>query len=253
MSKPTSDVGIVKRHSRRCAHKKDSSAACDCPGTWEAWIYRRVSGPVRTGYKIRHTLPTLEAARAWRAEWQRRLAGELGPEPGFCDLCHWPIVAYWDGRAVPTRRTKCDQCRMAEIRPDREWSKLRILCELRVWSFTHGGLAPTTKDRAVGLPTPGTVTRYWGSWRKALKAAGLEERRPGPAPRGGRSRPPRRPQARTPDRIAAERAYGQHLKLMQTVADAEAAVEGMPKMRLRAVYQGLYEVEEPLRLAALGV
>jgi integrase len=59
-------TGIVKRHSRSCASRKDPGAECNCKkGTirYEAWVYSR-----REGRKIRKSFPTEAAAKAWRAD-----------------------------------------------------------------------------------------------------------------------------------------------------------------------------------------
>lgn len=59
-------TGIVKRHSRSCASRKDPGARCTCPKgavRYEAWVYSR-----REGRKIRKSFPTEAAAKAWRAD-----------------------------------------------------------------------------------------------------------------------------------------------------------------------------------------
>jgi integrase len=59
-------TGIVKRHSRSCASRKDPGARCTCPKgavRYEAWVYSR-----REGKKIRKSFPTEAAAKAWRAD-----------------------------------------------------------------------------------------------------------------------------------------------------------------------------------------
>jgi integrase len=57
-------AGIVKRHSTNCAHR--SGKKCDCDAGYEAWVFSP-----RDNRKVRKTLPTHNAARAWRADAQR--------------------------------------------------------------------------------------------------------------------------------------------------------------------------------------
>jgi integrase len=57
-------AGIVKRHSSNCSSR--SGRKCNCRAGWEAWVFSP-----RDKRKVRKTLPTYGAARAWRADAQR--------------------------------------------------------------------------------------------------------------------------------------------------------------------------------------
>jgi integrase len=57
-------TGITKRHSTGCASR--SGRKCECNAGYEAFVYSP-----RDARKIRKTLPTHSAARAWRAQAQR--------------------------------------------------------------------------------------------------------------------------------------------------------------------------------------
>ena len=59
-------AGIVKRHSKSCASRRDRH--CDCEPTWQAWVWSN-----RDGRKIRRTFPTHAAARSWRAQALREV------------------------------------------------------------------------------------------------------------------------------------------------------------------------------------
>src|SRR4051812_14946600 len=69
-------TGIRARHSRAC--KGASGGKCNCRPTWEASVYLK-----REGRKVRKTFPTLDAARAWRAdaEGAKRRNALRGPTP----------------------------------------------------------------------------------------------------------------------------------------------------------------------------
>ena len=57
-------TGIEKRHSGGCASR--AGRKCDCNAGWEASVYS-----ARDRRKLRKSLPTHSAARAWRAQAQR--------------------------------------------------------------------------------------------------------------------------------------------------------------------------------------
>ncbi len=57
------EAGIEPRHARSCPTPGDPEARCRCRPGWRAEVYDR-----RTGRKIRKTLPTFAAAKAWRAD-----------------------------------------------------------------------------------------------------------------------------------------------------------------------------------------
>src|SRR4051812_43045494 len=67
-------TGIRARHSRSC--KSASGDKCNCRPTWEASVYLK-----REGRKVRKTFPTLDAAKAWRADAEaaRRRGALRGP------------------------------------------------------------------------------------------------------------------------------------------------------------------------------
>jgi integrase len=57
-------TGITKRHSKGCASR--NGRKCDCRAGYEAWVFSP-----RDNKKVRKTLPSHAAARAWRAQAQR--------------------------------------------------------------------------------------------------------------------------------------------------------------------------------------
>lgn len=73
---------------------------------------------------------------------------------------------------------RCDACaRIAR----REWTDETIFQAFAAWAEAHGGDAPPTRvaGAASGLPSLCTVQRRFGSWSKAIAAAGLEPRSQG--------------------------------------------------------------------------
>lgn len=97
---------------------------------------------------------------------------------GLCTSCSGRLCPGCGG-AMPTWQSeRCGACaRLAS----RQWTDEEIFEALNAWAAKHGGEAPpaTAAKAANGLPSTCTVQRRFGSWSKAIAAAGLE-----PRPRG---------------------------------------------------------------------
>ena len=97
-------------------------------------------------------------------------------------------------------------------RPGPEPKQGAILAQLRRWAEGEPGVLSCTRYSAArqpDWPTRGTITRRFGSWAAALRAAGLEQRLARPEPRavGGAARREAHTQAQR-ERVLATLRYG---------------------------------------------
>jgi hypothetical protein len=139
-----------------------------------------------------------------RAVAERHAAREQGRRPVLDDL----IAEFRSARAYrpgvlpqPSARSE-----------DRRTETVRVL---RIWAEEEHGALSSARYAAVrraGWPTRNTVTQRFGSWDAALRAAGLEDRLPRPAPHrvGGEARRKAHDEAQR-ERVLATLRYGVNL------------------------------------------
>jgi integrase len=121
--KPT--TGVRRTHSRGCPARASNDRRCDCKGGYEATVWDRASGS-----RIRKTLPTLAAARAWRSDAEHgvrrgtlRASGPVTVNEGADDL-----IEGMESGAVRTRSG--DRYKPSTVRSYREALDLYVRADL---------------------------------------------------------------------------------------------------------------------------
>jgi integrase len=116
-------AGIVKRHSSNCASR--SGGRCDCKAGWEAWVFSP-----RDNRKVRKTLATYSAARAWRADAQRNV--RLGALRASQDLTLKQAGQSWLERAGEgaIRNRSGDTYKPSTLRGYEQGLRLHVLPDL---------------------------------------------------------------------------------------------------------------------------
>jgi hypothetical protein len=166
------------------------------PAPRERWTPDRVTDAVRRWHATHHRVPTA-------GDWTPSQLRKSGDQPGLArwQAGDWPII-----QVVRERfGTLDDAIRAAGLEPttpvlvraghasDR-WTAEVVLDAIRRWALAHDGVPPSVDDtrthstRALAdapdeqvrlvLPTVPVAKQHFGSWRGAIRAAGLEPRRP---------------------------------------------------------------------------
>lgn len=131
------------------------------------------------------------------------------------------------------------------------WTPERITAALVLWTERHEGVPPRFSDFAQGhgaggdYPPGAIVRREFGSWSRALTAAGLEPGRPGPMrTRPEPTEPPLSPVAGALEEIDANETRAEKItRLEREIPRAEAYVVHL-KAELLAVLDELRELAE---------
>lgn len=113
-------AGIRRRHSTNCISR--STGKCDCNAGWEAWVFSP-----RDNKKVRKTLPTHSAARAWRAQAQRDV--RLGALRASHDMTLRQAHKLWqDGAREGTIRNRSgDEYKPSALRGYEQSMRLHVL------------------------------------------------------------------------------------------------------------------------------
>jgi integrase len=123
VSKPV--PGITIRHARKCPAYRDREAACACKPAYQAHCWDK-----RAGKRIRKTLPTLAAARAWRQDALPELRRGMMRAPSRTTLGQ-ALDEWLAGAKDGTIRNRSgDRYKPSTLRGYEEAMRLRVLEDL---------------------------------------------------------------------------------------------------------------------------
>ena len=146
-------AGIRKRHSSNCPSR--GGGKCDCNAGWEASVFSP-----RDNRKVRKTLPSYSAARAWRAEAQRNV--RLGALRASQDLTLTRASTTWlqGAREGVIRNRSGDPYKPSVLRGYEQGLRLHVLPALgahKLGRITTGDLqALVERWQAAGMQ-PATI------------------------------------------------------------------------------------------------